>query len=135
MYNQAVGRFASEDILKGDVHSPLSLNNYTYCWNQPLDFVDLDGLCRECARRYMARYGPNGRRNPDYPNYGSNCANFVSQVLVAGGVEQIPGRWFIRPVSPPCPLYTECTYSPTCHNIRPQFTCNGSTKTWLRLLL
>lgn len=27
-------------------------------------------------------------RNPDYLSYGSNCANFASQVLVAGGLEQ-----------------------------------------------
>jgi len=98
MYNQAVGRFASEDILKGDVHSPLSLNNYTYCWNQPLDFVDLDGLCRCCVREYIVRYAE--ARNPDYPEWADgNCANFVSQALAAGGVEQTFGRWFIDPVT------------------------------------
>lgn len=37
------GRFTSEDILKGYLAQPNTLNSYTYCLNQPEDFVDLDG--------------------------------------------------------------------------------------------
>ena len=31
-------------MVKGFTHAPYTLNPYTYCWNQPIDFVDLDGL-------------------------------------------------------------------------------------------
>ena len=37
---------------------------------------------------YIWDYIVNAKeRNPDYYNYGSNCANFVSQSLVAGGLK------------------------------------------------
>ena len=42
-YLSAIGRFVSEDAVKGFSHKPLTLNIYTYCFNKPLDFVDLDG--------------------------------------------------------------------------------------------
>jgi len=126
MYNQAVGRFASEDILKGDVHSPLSLNNYTYCWNQPLDFIDLDGLCRCCVREYIVRYAE--ARNPDYPEWDSNCANFVSQALAAGGIEHVhsPSQWFIMPAAnrrnlPAWLMNMYARYSRLAHNIDMSF--------------
>ena len=38
------GRFVSQDIIKGTIEQPYTLNQYVYCWNQPLEFVDLDGL-------------------------------------------------------------------------------------------
>ena len=34
----------SEDLVKGSVYAPITLNQYAYCWNQPLDLIDLDGL-------------------------------------------------------------------------------------------
>ena len=43
-YVPQVGRFSSEDIIKGAIAYPFTLNSYIYCWNRPLKFVDLDGL-------------------------------------------------------------------------------------------
>jgi RHS repeat-associated protein len=43
-YAPTFGRFTSEDQIKGIVGIPQSFNQYAYCWNQPIDFVDLDGL-------------------------------------------------------------------------------------------
>ena len=43
-YDSRTGRFLSEDLLKGIVEAPFTFNPYVYCWNQPLDFIDLDGL-------------------------------------------------------------------------------------------
>ena len=37
------GRFISEDKIKGFTSMPCTLNQYSYCWNRPLDYVDLDG--------------------------------------------------------------------------------------------
>jgi len=42
-YNGAIGRFMNEDVVKGLVHQPLTQNLYPYCFNMPLNFVDLDG--------------------------------------------------------------------------------------------
>ena len=42
-YDPARARFVSEDLLKGHISSPVTLNPYTYCINSPLGFVDLDG--------------------------------------------------------------------------------------------
>ena len=43
-YNPNTGRFISKDQITGFTGLPQSFNQYAYCWNQPLDFVDLDGL-------------------------------------------------------------------------------------------
>ena len=43
-YDPAMARFVSEDILKGLVAEPLSLNQYNYALSNPLKFIDLDGL-------------------------------------------------------------------------------------------
>ena len=58
-YDADAGRFISEDILKGNVDLPKSLNAYTYCWNRPLTLVDKDG----CSPRY---YTPWQEAEPYY---------------------------------------------------------------------
>ena len=42
-YDAELGRFISEDFIKGVTTAPYTLNQYGYCWNRPLDLVDLDG--------------------------------------------------------------------------------------------
>ena len=42
-YKPQIGRFLSEDLVKGFLHRPLTQNLYTYCSNKPLSNVDLDG--------------------------------------------------------------------------------------------
>ncbi len=46
-YDAGAGRFVSEDVVKGHMASPYMLNSYTYCWNRPLEHVDLDGRIPE----------------------------------------------------------------------------------------
>ena len=43
-YQPQLGRFASTDTIKGDIAFPFTINEYGYCWNSPLNLVDLDGL-------------------------------------------------------------------------------------------
>ena len=43
-YDPNTGRFISEDLIKGNIFEPFTQNHYTYCWNQPMKYVDLDGL-------------------------------------------------------------------------------------------
>ncbi len=42
-YNPQIGRFLGEDAYEGQITNPLSLNHYTYCYNNPLSYVDKDG--------------------------------------------------------------------------------------------
>jgi len=42
-YDPASGRFAGKDWVKGFADQPYTLNEYGYCWNSPLMFVDLNG--------------------------------------------------------------------------------------------
>ncbi|MFV0364355.1 MAG: DUF6531 domain-containing protein [Suipraeoptans sp.] len=46
-YVPGVGRFTGEDIIKGSIITPFTMNHYTYCWNRPMDLVDLDGMAPE----------------------------------------------------------------------------------------
>ena len=43
-YMPEIGRFMGRDILKGRVEQPRSLNEYAYCHNNPVGFVDLNGM-------------------------------------------------------------------------------------------
>ena len=43
-YMPEIGRFMGRDILKGRVEQPRSLNEYTYCHNDPVGFGDLKGM-------------------------------------------------------------------------------------------
>ena len=50
-YNPFEGRFVSEDIVKGTIIVPFTLNHYNYCWNNPLQLVDLNGMWPEWAKK------------------------------------------------------------------------------------
>lgn len=43
MYNPELGRFNSEDKVRGFISQPVTLNRYSYCCNKPEDFEDDDG--------------------------------------------------------------------------------------------
>ena len=43
-YLPGLGRYASEDRVKGITTEPYTMNPYAYCWNDPCNLVDLTGL-------------------------------------------------------------------------------------------
>lgn len=43
-YMPEAGRFAGRDLLKGEAETPQSLNEYAYCHNNPIGFVDFNGM-------------------------------------------------------------------------------------------
>ena len=43
-YDAEAGRFVSEDRVAGFTDMPFTFNRYSYCWNRPADYVDLDGM-------------------------------------------------------------------------------------------
>lgn len=42
-YDAWNGRFVSEDLHKGYKSATYTLNQYSYCWNRPMDYVDNNG--------------------------------------------------------------------------------------------
>jgi len=54
-YTSSLGRFTSTDPLSGEAKQPQTWNSYTYVLNNPLKFVDPDGL------RYVQRTLANGK--------------------------------------------------------------------------
>lgn len=42
-YDPALGRFLNEDAVEGQINNPLSMNLYTYCYNNPLLYTDSTG--------------------------------------------------------------------------------------------
>lgn len=46
-YDSLTGRFLSEDIIRGALVLPCTLNHYAYCLNNPLAYVDRNGLLPE----------------------------------------------------------------------------------------
>ena len=51
-YMPSVGRFGGEDWIKGNIEKPFSLNQYGYCWGNPIGLVDRDGKTPEMASNY-----------------------------------------------------------------------------------
>ena len=43
-YDAGAGRFISEDLIKGHIEVPYTMNHYSYCFNRPMDMVDLNGM-------------------------------------------------------------------------------------------
>ena len=64
-YMPEIGRFAGRDILKGQIEIPKSLNEYSYCHNDPVGFVDLNGMKekRPTARDYANEMAKGGLEN------------------------------------------------------------------------
>ncbi|MGG1475210.1 RHS repeat-associated core domain-containing protein, partial [Brevibacillus agri] len=52
-YDPKMGRFVSEDTVKGQVDNPLSLNRYTYVENNPLRYVDPTGHIKDSFGREL----------------------------------------------------------------------------------
>ena len=51
-YIPSVGRFGGEDWIRGNIEKPFSLNQYGYCWGNPIGLVDRDGKTPEMDSNY-----------------------------------------------------------------------------------
>ena len=58
-YQPEMGRFAGRDIVKGNIVYPFTLNEYGYCWNNPLAYIDLDGR----SAKSTVHTGKSGRKH------------------------------------------------------------------------
>ncbi|RNB64576.1 hypothetical protein EDM55_27130 [Brevibacillus centrosporus] len=74
-YDPSVGRFISEDMYKGQVDNPLSLNRYTYVHNNPVNNIDPTGNWCESADGRWSHGGScnssSSSWSPDYEHIGS----------------------------------------------------------------
>ncbi|MEG2823061.1 MAG: polymorphic toxin type 44 domain-containing protein [Lachnospiraceae bacterium] len=59
-YQSGVGRFAGEDIIKGMIAVPQTMNSYGYCWGRPMTLIDLNGEKPEKKYVYEKRNNFNG---------------------------------------------------------------------------
>ena len=55
MYDENLGRFLGKDKIKGDIRYGFTQNEYTYCYNSPLIFVDSTGESPE-AKALQCKY-------------------------------------------------------------------------------
>ncbi len=101
-YHTTHGRFGQEDnyrkldslymrFEKVSTHTIQQRTNlHVYCLQNPILFVDVMGLyAREAAVAYAYQWYAGtilSGRNPEYDSYRTDCANFVSQSLFAGGI-------------------------------------------------
>ena len=51
-YDSEVGRFVTEDSYRGEINNPRTLNYYSYCWNNPILYIDSTGNIPYVHREY-----------------------------------------------------------------------------------
>jgi len=79
-YDPEIGKFITRDLLGGQKMAPQTLNRYTYCLNNPLKFIDPDGL----KSRYYGGSNPN-------PVKGTPESYIAGALLVLAGTVIIIG--------------------------------------------
>ncbi len=82
-YDSYTGRFTSEDSYWGEEENPLSLNRYTYCENDPIQYVDPSGHLTDYELDFFLgegaaeKYGTKANKNAEETS-GSGKSNNVT---------------------------------------------------------
>ena len=84
-YVPEIGRFAGEDIQKGYLDSPSSLNSYIYCLNSPLNFVDLLGEAIEWWRDLIEK---GNDAHTTLRSYMKGCPGLLPEQTIPNGLEK-----------------------------------------------
>ena len=110
------GRFAGEDWIKGVVPFPVTLNEYGYCWSNPLILIDLTGLSPEQSQyliegneahrllqlKFMEDFGTKGGR-VEYQVTGGVTSNISgngrADIVYFNSAERIVEVYEIKPGS------------------------------------
>ena len=87
-YKPEAGRFTGEDIIKGQVIRPVSMNQYVYCKNNPTSLVDLNGLT--ATRPENAGTGASGGI---LTIFSHNNHSWIAYTDVETGVITSVGTW------------------------------------------
>jgi len=86
-YVPSAGRFGSEDLIRGYTSHPSTFNKYVYCLNQPIDFIDLNGLERVVVT------GGYYNENPDKEYQYEFIDSGLREVGIHGGTLLIADIW------------------------------------------
>ena len=84
-YMPEIGRFMGRDILKGRAEQPRSLNEYAYCHNDPVGFVDLNGMDEEKVSTidYTTAMVRGGAENIETDIADNKISSFMNKWQVA----------------------------------------------------
>lgn len=83
MYDASLGRFISEDPIKGSMLSSQSQNPYVYCMNNPLRFVDPTGMMGDIPRMSLDEWlGPSYRSASDLLNEMRASQEYFSGLIM-----------------------------------------------------
>jgi RHS repeat-associated protein len=93
-YDPAIGRFLNEDSFEGQISNPLSLNLYSYCYNNPVLYIDSTGNSPKDVTRTLARWLIGNPIN----NYITQNPGWLTKKLfyVAGFVQDSNNVWHAR---------------------------------------
>jgi RHS repeat-associated protein len=105
MYAPSMGRFLTRDTWEGDTDQPITYNKWMYANANPVIYNDPSGQSsryvmydRWASVAYARKYADS--INPEYGQFaGSDCTNFVSQALRAGGLTE-DGTWHFEAPGP-----------------------------------
>ena len=92
-YDAGAGRFVSEDFLKGHIAVPYTMNHYNYCWNRPMDLVDLNGMwpsLKDIGKGIKNAASSVGEFVSDHKQQIAAVGIAVGTVVAAGAVSCIP---------------------------------------------
>ena len=100
-YNPVTGRFMSEDSNMGDYNDPLSLNLYTYCYNNPVRYFDSTGDIPQDTTRSLARWLLGNQRNAfiaQHPFLAQIITGvpYIALFYAAGFVRDLKGIYHAR---------------------------------------
>ncbi len=56
-YSPHIGRFTARDLVDGKFEEPLTLHKYLYCENDPVNWIDLNGLWKDGIRYALRKTG------------------------------------------------------------------------------
>jgi RHS repeat-associated protein len=114
-YDPLTAQWITQDPFRGSQLIPQSLHRYGYVHGSPVNYADEYGYFiwifgpyvlpkqsestrdRSNAVEYAEKWGGE-KQNPDYPHFGSDCTNFASQVLAAGGLKK-DQDWFFNKIA------------------------------------
>ena len=78
-YNPQIGRFTSLDIEEGEIASPLDMNRYVYCRNNPIKYVDPSGEVADWVILALYGYAQAVITSPDLQYDMQMLAHDISQ--------------------------------------------------------
>jgi RHS repeat-associated core domain len=87
-YNPAIGRFTQEDVYRGTPDNPLSLNLYTYSWNNPITYSDPTGNNPAVAVEQFL-YSPAGQGLLQQLQTLANQAGVTIETFIANNLPMI----------------------------------------------